>query len=104
MAGVSVTLRQGLQTSANGRLRGLSFQYPKQAARVGASGRRPAVRACPPARLLQDAFGSPCALALVQPGAPGALRVHWGQPGTRGQTRRQTDAAVPGGLRLRTGL
>ena len=51
--------------------------------------------------LVPSAWSSRLALAWGQPRAPGACRVHSGQPEPRGQTRRQTDAAVPGGLRLR---
>lgn len=87
----SVILRQGLQT-AQGVSEGSNFNGPNKHLGSGAPGSL-APRACSPGR----------ALALVQPRAPRALRVHWGQPGTREQTRRQTDAAVPGGLRLRPG-
>lgn len=51
--------------------------------------------------LVPRAWSPRLALSWGQPRAPGACRVHSGQPETRGQTRRQTDASVPGGLRLR---
>lgn len=56
-----------------------------------------------PREIAGRAWSPRLALAWGQPRAPGACRVHSGQRETRGQTRRQTDAAVPGGLRLRPG-